>query len=114
MTADEAMQAETTHRSTSAVDEAAIWLSETLADGPMPANEIFELADAEGISRKTLRCAREELAIKPVKSGMKGGGWIWSLPPKMPMTAEGVQQNNVGTFGEIGHLREPDEVEVEL
>jgi hypothetical protein len=113
MTADEAMQTENTQRSTSAAGQAAEWLRETLTEGPKPATEIFELAAAEAISKKTLRRAREELGIKSVKLGMNGG-WMWSLPPKMPNTTEDAQQNNLGTFGEIGHLRESHEVEVEL
>ncbi len=113
MTADEAMQTDHTQRSISAVDQAADWLRETLTEGPKPATEIFELAAAEAISKKTLRRAREELGIKPVKLGMNDG-WMWSLPPKMPNRAEDAQQNNLGTFGEIGHLRESHEVEVEL
>jgi putative DNA primase/helicase len=107
MTADEAMQAESGSGSTSAADEAADWLREALAEGPMAANEISKLAAAEAISKKTLRRAREKLGIKPVKPGMKDG-WIWALPPKMPKTAEDAQQNDVGTFGDIGHLREID------
>jgi len=107
MTADDVMQAETTQRSSSAVGDASDWLCETLADGPMPANEISELAAAEAISKKTLRRAREKLGIKPTKPGMKDG-WIWSLPPKMPNIPEDAQQNNVGTFRDIGHLREID------
>jgi hypothetical protein len=113
MTADEAMQTENTQRSTSAVDEAADWLRETLTEGPRPATGIFELAAVEGIGKKTLRRAREQLGIKPIKLGMKDG-WIWSLPPKVPKTAEDASQNNLGTFGDVGHLRELREVEIEL
>ena len=114
MTADDAMQTEKTQRSTSAVDEAADWLRETLTEGPKPATEISELAASESISKKTLRRAREKLGIKPVKLGMNNG-WMWSLPPKMPNTAEDAPQNNLGTFEDVGHLRELHEVvEVEL
>jgi KaiC/GvpD/RAD55 family RecA-like ATPase len=105
LTADEAMQSETTPQGSSAVSEAKDWLCETLADGPKPAKEIFRLATDDGIKHKTLRRARQELGIKPVKVGMKSG-WTWSLPPKMPKTVEDAQQNNLATFDEDGHLQE--------
>jgi putative DNA primase/helicase len=80
MTADEAMQADTQTRCTAA-DEAADWLRETLIDGPVPSSEIFERAEAEGFSKRTLKRAASKLGIKPNKAGMSGG-WSWSLPPK--------------------------------
>ena len=73
------------------------------------------MAAGAGISRKTLRRASESLGIVKAKTGMKAG-WVWSLPSKMPITSEDAQQNCMGTFGEVGRLREPEEaiVEVEL
>jgi putative DNA primase/helicase len=113
MTADTAMEGDTTQRSTSALDDAEDWLSDALSDGPMPAIELSELANSEGISQKTLQRARKKLGIKPAKLGMKEG-WVWSLPSKMAKAAEDDHQNNVATFGSLGHLRGSDEVEVEL
>jgi hypothetical protein len=98
----------------SALREAEEWLRETLSE-PTPAAEISRLATDAGISGKTLRRASESLRIVKGKTGMKAG-WVWSLPPKMPMTSEDAQQNCMGTFGKVGHLRESEEaiVEVEL
>ncbi len=104
ITADEVMQSGTPER-TSALREATEWLEGAVAGGPRPANEVFRLAEAAGIKPKTLRRAREELGIAPHKAGMTGP-WIWSLPPKMPKTAEDAQEKSMGTFGEFGHLRE--------
>lgn len=111
-TADEAMQAETSPTSTSAVDEAAEWLRETLADGPIPASEILDRAEAEGFSTRTLKRAKRELGIKPTKAGMNGG-WSWSLP-KSAKAPEECQEENLAPFNEVGTLRGSREAEAEI
>ena len=115
ITADEAMQSDSggARSAASAVDDAADWLRETLADGPMNSKEVTQLANEALISEQTLRRARGELGITPQKVGMDGP-WRWSLPSKMLKTAEDVQQNSVSIFGKVEHLRESHEVEVEL
>jgi putative DNA primase/helicase len=88
----------------SAVDEAADWLREYLAEGPKESKELQSDAAAYGIKGKTLRKAQERLAIKPKKIGM-AEGWQWSLPedapaePKMPNSQSGAPSENEG------HLR---------
>jgi hypothetical protein len=104
ITADEAMEAETDSNSISAVDEAKELLCEVLSRGPVAADEVKDMAKGEGIAERTLRRARKELGIKPVKSGMEGG-WTWSLPPKMAKSTEDGQEKNLATFGKVGHLR---------
>ena len=98
----------------SALREAEEWLRETLSE-PTPVAEISRMAAGAGISRKTLRRASETLGIVKEKTGMKAG-WVWSLPPKMPKVSEDAQQNCMGTFEKIGHLRDSQEavVKVEL
>jgi putative DNA primase/helicase len=81
MSADEVMQSGTPKK-TSALDHAKECVECILADGPMPAKEVGELAAGDGISEKTLRRAREALGITPAKNGMEGP-WMWSLP-KVP------------------------------
>jgi hypothetical protein len=112
-TADEVMRTQAPEHS-SALREAEEWLQETLSE-PASAAEIARMAADAGISRKTLRRASESLKIVKEKSGMKAG-WVWSLPPKMPIASEDAQRNCMGTFKKIGHLRESVEaiVEVEL
>ena len=71
--------------------------------------------DAE-ISKRTLRRAKDKLGVQSRKSEM-GGGWLWTLPesaPKMSKNAEDVQQKSLDTFGELGHLRETAEAQIEL
>jgi hypothetical protein len=110
-TADEVMRTQAPEQ-TSALREAEEWLEEILAE-PTPAGEVSRMAANAGISPKTLRRASESLGIVKEKTGMKGG-WTWSLPPKMPKPSEDAQQNCMGTFGKVGHLREDGEVEIEL
>jgi hypothetical protein len=110
-TADEVMRTQGPEQR-SALREAEEWLEGIISD-PTPAGEIARMAASAGISSKTLRRASESLGIVKEKSGMKGG-WTWSLPPKMPKASEDAQQNCMGTFGEVGHLREEQEVEIEL
>jgi putative DNA primase/helicase len=110
-TADEVMQTPTDERR-SALREAEEWLEEMLIESK-PAAEVQRDAADAGISRKTLRRASETLGIVKEKTGMKAG-WVWSLPPKMPITSEDAPQRNLGTFGDPGHLRDTDEVMVEV
>jgi hypothetical protein len=112
-TADEIMRTLPEERR-SALREAEEWLEEMLIE-PRPAAEVQREAADAGISHKTLRRATESLGVVKDKTGMKGG-WVWSLSPKRPKTPEDAQANYMGTFGEVGHLREPGEamVEVEL
>ena len=112
ITADEVMEAEKPGNA-SALDAAVDWLRETLADGPVSSGDIFEQADAAGISKATVRRASNELRIKPIKSGM-AGGWSWSLPSKVLNSREDAQEKSLSTFGQSEHLRETAEVEIEL
>jgi hypothetical protein len=118
-TADEVMRAQTPEHG-SALREAEEWLRKTLNE-PTSASDVFRMAEAAGISEKTLRRASGALGIVKQKAGINTG-WVWSLPPKMAKPAEDAQQNLaafedgqqncLGTFGHLGHLREPDEMTV--
>lgn len=52
------------------------FLTEFLSDGPKPSTEIFEVAEADGIKRRTLFTAKEELEITATKVGDK---WHWGF-----------------------------------
>lgn len=113
VTADEVMRTQIPEHG-SALREAEEWLRETMSE-PTPAAEISRMAEEVGISRKTLRRASETLGIVKAKAGMKAG-WMWSLLSKMPKASEEAQQNTMGTFEKVGHLRESEEalMKVEL
>lgn len=72
-----------------AKQEAIDFLSDILADGPMPAKKVQAAASEAGISTKSLRVAREQLGIKPTKAGMQSG-WVWTLR-RCPSAPEGAE-----------------------
>jgi hypothetical protein len=53
-------------------------LREWLANGPLPAREIYALAKEKDIGKNTVNTAKESIGIKPKKR--KLGGWYWELP----------------------------------
>ncbi len=52
------------------------FLAKYLADGPKPSTEIFEAAEADGIKKRTLFTAKEELNVTATKTGDK---WYWGF-----------------------------------
>lgn len=61
--------------------EATEWLRFALADGPIPATEVRERADADGIKWRTLERAKSALGIVPTREGFGDSGrWVWALP----------------------------------
>ena len=71
-----------------ALGEAIRFLLDALKNGPEPASEVKQCAEAVGINEKTLSRARKSIGVKSSKTGMKGG-WEWSLPDEQ--NAEGGQ-----------------------
>ena len=94
------------------MSDAKLFLSDLLADGPLPTKAIRADADGAGYTWATIRRAQKALEIDVHKEGMKGG-WHWSLPRRRSKNTEDAQQNSVSTFGKIEHLREKTEVEVD-
>jgi len=76
-------------------DEARKFLEDQLVDGALPSTEVLAEAEANGISKKTLRRAFKDMGGQPKKT--PEGPWEWALPA--PSTE--------GTFADGGHLR-PD------
>ncbi len=73
----------------SKVAEAVDWLTEMLADGPQPAAEIYDKAEAAGITKITLRRAKKEAGVLTERIlGVSGSGyWIWQLASE-PQTSK--------------------------
>jgi putative DNA primase/helicase len=108
------------------------FLTDLLADGPLPTKAIKADADGAGHSWATIRRAQKALGIVPVKEGGYFGAtkqqWVWKLPAvdaqcehlqgeslKVLKNAEDAKQNKVSTFREIEHLQgNPGVVEVEI
>lgn len=59
--------------------EAADFLREVLADGPVPSKEVQRQAREAGVPWITVRRAADDLAVLKKKGGMTDG-WYWSLP----------------------------------
>ena len=57
------------------------FLQETLKGGSKPATELLGLAQAVGISERTLRRAADDLGVERFKlPGTRNGPWLWKLP----------------------------------
>ena len=89
--------------------DAKRFLSNLLADRPMPTKAIKADAEGAGYSWATIRRAQKALEIAATKSGMNGG-WQWTLPRRCSTNPEDAQQNSVSTFGRNEHLHQADDV----
>jgi hypothetical protein len=62
-------------------DIAKAWLLERLKAGPVPQPDLEQEAKALAISWATVRRAKDDMGIKPTRSGFgKAGVWMWELP----------------------------------
>ena len=86
ITPAEAMQAAAESKSPGARDNAKEFLKALLSDGPVGAREIREAAKENGIAKRTLERAQQQLRIDPKKDGPKNEKgevtWRWHLPPQ--------------------------------
>jgi hypothetical protein len=61
--------------------EAIAWLEQALTGGPRSTTLLFAECEAVGIAEKTLRRAKEVLAVRALKErGSASGQWYWQLP----------------------------------
>jgi hypothetical protein len=60
-------------------------LESTLSHGAVPAVDIMQLAEDEGISFKTFKRAKDALGVISIK---RGGQWYWDLPIEVVEYAE--------------------------
>lgn len=81
VTADDALAPPAAEEERTDRDDAADWLRDVLADGPLGSKEVFSQARQNGIAKRTLRRAYRDLGGKAKKSGM-GGGWSMGLSPE--------------------------------
>jgi hypothetical protein len=110
ITADEAMAPQGDPEERSALDNAKLFLTNLLADGPVSSKQIRMDAEGAGHSWPTVRRAQKALGIEANKEAMKGP-WLWQLPMKMLKSCEGAQEKTVSIFEGNDHLRqsiEPD------
>lgn len=82
MTADEAVNRDPQHEDQKRTerDEAADWLRQTLAEGPMLSKEVQEQAkEGEGIAKRTLDRAKKAAGVVAYRPE-NPGPWYWRLP----------------------------------
>jgi putative DNA primase/helicase len=114
LTADQVLAGAGSHASTKT--DAVEFLRDILSNGPVPVREIelqaveaSLLADGKPIGQsKPFRTAREELGVKPQRSGGLGsqGRWVWALPDaKVPPARYDAPVSDGGIIGSEGHLR---------
>jgi putative DNA primase/helicase len=81
VSAMEAMQAVASNKAPTARDGAKKFLFDLLAHGPVLSAEIEEAAEANGVSRRTLFRAKNDLNVIAKKdTTKKNGPWTWQLP----------------------------------
>jgi putative DNA primase/helicase len=61
-------------------DDAKLFLTSLLADGPLPVRGIKADAVGAGYSWRTIERAKKDAGIEARKLGLKDG-WVWALPP---------------------------------
>lgn len=96
--------------------DAARWLENTLAAGPVPAVDLQRRAKAHGLAWRTVRRAAGEVGVAKRKRGAPGdpsAGWLWVVdPPKVATSPEDGHNGTcieVDTLDECGHLRDGGE-----
>jgi hypothetical protein len=70
-----------------------------LARGPIPAADMEQMAEEQGISPKTIQRAKSALGVISVKHG---GRWYWEIPIEVEYT-EVSQDGQGGQHGQDGH-----------
>jgi hypothetical protein len=83
-----------------ALEEAAAWLRDTLAAGPVAAKEITRQAREVGIAERTLKRAKrtERITSEAVRDDNGFTGWTWTLPSINDDGPLGI----LGTVGPLG------------
>jgi hypothetical protein len=87
----------------SEVNRAISFLQYVLADGPVPTNEIMSRAEAQGISKSTLRRAKKQGGILDGREGYGPGSFCyWKLPPRNPVHQIQADPQEIGKYGTYG------------
>jgi hypothetical protein len=96
----------------SALDEAVDFLRQELAEGPVPARDLFKKAPTEvGITKSTLYRAKKKAGAKAIKQAQRGGKgpWLWYLLPDDQQSDQANANTDVRYQG--GHDSDFDDVD---
>jgi hypothetical protein len=95
------------------------FLSDVLANGPVPARDIIQNAEDAGIAEKTLRRVKKRLGVVAYREGEAGqrgaGRWLWKLPIADLATGDdkggqaSIQDGHADQVERVGHLDPPEE-----
>jgi len=89
-------------------NEAADWLQDILANGPMKAAEIKKAANAEGLAWRTVQRARKQAGVESVRAGF-GQGSRWRIRATEPPSLNGGANGTNGANAENrGFQRHPE------
>jgi len=78
---DDLLRPRTEDEDPSKVDEAMAWLRATLANGPVPAKQVYSEAGKVGIKAHTLERAKKRLKVRSeAEPGTSPPRWRWVLP----------------------------------
>lgn len=102
-----------------AMADAMRFLSDLLADGPLPSKVVRADADGAGYSWATIRRAAKALGVGVRKEGGSFGGrgavWKWALPQDAQDPHKMLKPERLSTLCEVEHLvQNPGVVEVEI
>jgi len=81
---------------TSTRDAAEDFLKKELAEGQVPAKDVYRDAEGQGISRRTLERAKATLKVESIR---KGDTWFWCLTTPTSPTS------SIGFLGDVGETR---------
>lgn len=85
----------------SALAEAADFLEDALATGPMLAKTVKAQAKDAGIAERTLDRAKKRAGVKSKKDGADGP-WLWTLPAQDRQAPNGGDVGSLGNVGDLG------------
>ena len=82
----------------SATKEAEAWLEAVLAESPLPAAQVYDLAEEAGIAKRTLKRAKRSLGVvaERVVGLGSGGYWVWALPDAAGPASDAAKGANHG------------------
>jgi hypothetical protein len=103
MSADDAIGDDRQHDGHTERDDAADWLRELLADGPLPQKAVKEAAGENGVAWGTVRRAAKRLSVRSRKEGFgKEARWLWKLPAqRCTEDAEDAHPSDVSTLSAL-------------
>ena len=97
--------------------EAMNWLEDVLNDGPVPAKEVLKKAREDGIAKRTLDRAKQELDVETYREGFGAeGAWMWRIKDGKGRQGQSEPQGSetLATNGNVGDLWENTGENVDL